>query len=78
MSYSAVTHPPPCASFHLGTLCSQQAVQRTVVLPKRIKTEPGADSVYPRMISTTRRSDAFLPSDLATFGTFAHVGAGND
>ena len=48
ISYSAVTQPLPCPFFHAGTPTSQQAVQRTLVRPASMSTDPAGFAVYRR------------------------------
>ena len=56
--------PPstPCSFIHRGTLSSRVAAQITCVRPNRIKTEPWACGATPGSITTSRRSEAPLPS----------------
>jgi len=65
MSYSAVTQPSPLLSRHGGTPASKDAVHKTCVWPHLMSTEPGANFVKPRTISTLRSSSARRPSILA-------------
>ena len=64
IEYSAVIQPPspPCSLIHRGTLSSRVAAQITCVWPNRIKTEPWAWGATPGSITTSRRSEAPLPS----------------
>ena len=57
-------HPPStsCSLIHRGTLSSRDAAQITCVRPNRIKTEPLAWGATPGSITTSRRSEAPLPS----------------
>jgi hypothetical protein len=45
IAYSAVTHPLPDSRIHRGTSDWMDAVQRTLVFPIEIKTEPGVEDV---------------------------------
>src|SRR5919204_101063 len=68
MAYSAVTQPSPLPLRQRGTPSVTEAVQKTLVSPKAMRTEPSACLLQPRSMVIGRSCSGVRPSirDMAT------------